>query len=388
MKILWVNPSFLDYRIPVYKRLYELTDGNFYLVFSKNRVPERICMKIQKAIGSNAICFEGEKRIILGEKDGMSNKWTSIPITKGLYKQIKQVKADIVITEGFFQWTPKAVRYAFLHRKKLLIEYEKTKHTERGCPGWRKMYRKIVTRFVSGYLCNGQLTKEYLSDVMKIKDENLFIGGMSADSIGLAILANKLQETDKAILKSSLHLNQKGLTYIYVGRLIELKGVIYLLNAWREHIRKYNQDNLLIIGGGDLYDSFVDEFGNENSICFTNNIDYDDVYKYYAISDVFIIPTLEDNWSLVVPEAMACGLPIACSIYNGCYPELVHEGRNGKLFDPLKQETIIEALDTFHRVDLQKYGECSKEIEKYYNHERTVNNIYTACVEVLNRNKE
>ena len=33
-----------------------------------------------------------------------------------------------------------------------------------------------------------------------------------------------------------------------------------------KHIRKYNQDNLLIVGGGDLYDSFVDKFGNEVSI--------------------------------------------------------------------------------------------------------------------------
>ena len=89
-----------------------------------------------------------------------------------------------------------------------------------------------------------------------------------------------------------------------------------------------------------------------------------------------------------MPEANACGLPIACSIYNGCYPELVHEGENGKLFDPLKQETVIEALDTFHRVDLQKYGEYSRKIEKYYNHERTANNIYAACVEVLNRNNK
>ena len=61
MKILWVNPSFLDYRIPVYKRLWELCNGEFYIIFSHNTVPERIPHKIHKAIGSHAICFEGEK---------------------------------------------------------------------------------------------------------------------------------------------------------------------------------------------------------------------------------------------------------------------------------------------------------------------------------------
>lgn len=93
----------------------------------------------------------------------------SFPITKGLYKRIKKIDADIVIAEGFFQWTPQAVRYVFFHRKPLLIEYERTKHTERSCPKWRMIYRKLVAQFVSGYLCNGKLTKEYLFNEMKIK---------------------------------------------------------------------------------------------------------------------------------------------------------------------------------------------------------------------------
>ena len=46
-KILWVNPAFLDYRIPVYKELNELYKGNFNLVYSKNRIPERVQKKIK-----------------------------------------------------------------------------------------------------------------------------------------------------------------------------------------------------------------------------------------------------------------------------------------------------------------------------------------------------
>ncbi len=64
----------------------------------------------------------------------------------------------------------------------------------------------------------------------------------------------------------------------------------------------------------------------------------------YAAADAFVIPTLEDNWSLVVPEAMSCGLPILCSKYNGCWPELVHPGRNGWVFDPLDKEDMARCL--------------------------------------------
>ena len=108
------------------------------------------------------------------------------------------------------------------------------------------------------------------------------------------------------------------------------------------------------------------------------------IYKYYRISYVFIIPTLEDNWSLVVPEAMACGLPIACSIYNGCYPELVKQNINGRTFDPLVEESIIETLAYFHTKDLKRMGEQSVEIEKAYNPENTADNIINAITCIFN----
>lgn len=107
---------------------------------------------------------------------------------------------------------------------------------------------------------------------------------------------------------------------------------------------------------------------------------YDTIYRYYNAADVFVIPTLEDNWSLVVPEAMACGLPVACSVYNGCYPELVHEGENGALFDPLDVKSTVKALDYFHHVDLDQQGARSIEIEKQYNTERVAQNIFNALM--------
>lgn len=377
MRILWVNPSFLDYRIPVYQRLFESCNGEFYIIFSRNRVPKRVSIKIKEVLGDNAICFSNEKRIILGEDQGMSNKWTSIPITHGLYKQIKKINADIIIAEGFFQWTPHAIRYSFFHKKPLLINYERTKHTERHCPKWRTLYRQLIDNFVSGYLCNGSLTIDYLKSI-GVKNKKLFIGGMPADSKKLSTEVQKMSEDEKYLLRKKYNLNDKGLTYIYSGQLIERKGVIYLLKAWLEHIKTHINDHLLIVGGGPLYQTFTSKFNNEHSITFTGQIDSDYIYKYYAISDIFIIPTLEDNWSLVVPEAMSVGLPIACSIYNGCHPELVTKD-NGITFDPLNKYSIIKALNFFHHINLSDLGKKSIEIEKQYNVEWATNNILNAC---------
>lgn len=376
-KVLWVNPSFLDYRIPLYTELKKLFNNNFFILYSKNRIPERCHTKTVELLKENALYIEKEKLIFINKNNQYANKRLGIPFPKGLYKEIKKNRPDIIISEGFFQFTPWAVLYSFLHRKPLLIAYEKTAHTERNCPFWRRWYRRFIGLFVNGYIANGTLTKEYLIS-QGVKAENIFTGGMCADSYELKIAAEALNKEEKQSLRSKLNLSDKGLTYIFVGRLIKLKGVQYLLDAWKQHILKFPNDRLLIVGDGELREEF-EKISIENpSISILGSINYGIIYKYYAISDVFIIPTLEDNWSLVVPEAMACGLPIACSIYNGCHPELVKKDVNGTTFDPLNEDSILDTLQYFHNVDLASFGKQSKEIELNYNPSNTAQKIYDA----------
>lgn len=47
-KVLWVNPSFLDYRIPLYKELNSICNGRFYLIYSRQRIPARCDEAIKK----------------------------------------------------------------------------------------------------------------------------------------------------------------------------------------------------------------------------------------------------------------------------------------------------------------------------------------------------
>ena len=54
-KVLWVNPSFLDYRIPLYDELNKLYQNNFYLIYSKQRVPQRCIDKTESVLKENAL---------------------------------------------------------------------------------------------------------------------------------------------------------------------------------------------------------------------------------------------------------------------------------------------------------------------------------------------
>lgn len=380
MKILWVNPSFLDYRVSLYKKLHELTNREFYLIYSKNRMPQRVTDKIEKALGNHAIGLSGESTIHIGKKGDFANSNITIPYQKGLYKAISSINADVIIGEGFFQWTPYALFSAIKKRKPLLIDYERTAHTERNCPTWRKLYRRLVGKFASGYIANGKLTKDYLISY-GIRENVIFTGGMCADSEKLAKATREYKRN------YSISTNKESINYLFVGQMIERKGVEYLIKGWEKHIVDYPNDILTLVGDGPLLQGFREKYGKHSSIKFTGAIDYDLMTSFYATANVFIIPTLEDNWSLVVPEAMACGLPVACSIYNGCYPELVMEGRNGKLFDPLKEKTIIETLSYFHTVNLEEMGKESIKIESHYNPDTVAMNIYNACFEIINNNK-
>lgn len=376
-RVLWVNPSFLDYRIPLYSQLNHMLEDNFHLIYSSARIPERCDIKIKKELNENAHPLIGEIQKNTNITSDFANKGINIPRPKGLYKAIKQVKPDIIIAEGFFQFTPWALLYSVTHRIPLYIAYERTLHTERNCPAWRTTYRKFVNKFVKGYIANGKETKDYL-EYIGVDKNKIFTGGMCADSVGLAKNASQLTPSDKEMFRQSLHLGEGGIVYLYVGQLIERKGVKHLLHAWNSHVKKFPNDQLLIVGDGNQLTEFKEKYNHEKSIIFTGGIDYSEIYKYYAVCDIFVIPTLEDNWSLVVPEAMACGLPIACSIYNGCHPDLVIPGHNGFVFDTLNQDSIVGCLAKFHENNLEEMGQNSIALELKFSPEKTAQNILNA----------
>lgn len=379
MKVLWLNPWFGNYRVPVYKYLKEFTSDNFYLIYGKYSLADSLCAKLEQSLGDKAVAIDNSKRIVIGsEKSDMANGCIRIPIPSGVYGAIKKIKPDIIIVDGFFQWAPVAMAYCIAHRVPMIIDYERTCHVERNSPWWRTFYRKMFGKMVKGFVVNGSLTIEYLQSI-GLGDKIIVPGAMSADSYGLKSAVESVTDKEKTVLKEKLCLKD-GLTYIFVGQLVERKGVTQMLEAWNNHQQSFPEDNLLMLGKGVLYDELSQYVSaNKLNVNLLGQVPYDEIAPYYAISDVMVMPTLEDNWSLVVPEGMACGLPILCSIYNGGYPELVKAGENGFIFDPLSQSSFVNALDAIHMADLSKMSAKSIEIESAYTPDKAAANILECC---------
>jgi glycosyltransferase involved in cell wall biosynthesis len=237
--------------------------------------------------------------------------------------------------------------------------------------------------------CNGRLSSDYVES-LGYPGNRITRGHMAADTENLARQVNSVSANTREHIRRDLKI--AGTLILYVGQLIRRKGLAPLLRAWRafesEHL---HAATLVLVGQGVEEQSLRNQVGTYmiQNVRFTGGVDYDDLAHYYAAADAFIIPTLEDNWSLVVPEAMACGLPILCSKYNGCWPELVQEGKNGWVFDPHDGADVLRCLNecTKKPQALAEMGSKAREIIKSHGPQQGALSVLEACEIALRRRK-
>ena len=179
-------------------------------------------------------------------------------------------------------------------------------------------------------------------------------------------------------IKKDLKLNSK-ITFITVTQLIPRKGIINLLKAWKELKREIQVNiSLIVIGDGPQKNEivkFIKRYDVPN-IHLLGQKPYEEVIQYYHSSDIFILPTLEDLFSLVVMEAMACGLPVLTTIYNGAR-ELIREGKNGYIFDSADIESVRESvIKILRRKDnLIEMGKVSLKDINDFSHKKVIGSL-------------
>ena len=381
MNITWVTRSFLDYRIPLYAKLNRLCGNNLTVIYNAEVVPERCKIKLKHVLGTKAIGLEGEFRLSGKKIQPLSNikkNGLRIPYQPKLVKTIRDTNPDVIITDGFFQWTYAALVLNFRNRIPHIMCYEGTEHTERNAGFLRLKFRKFASRYMDLIHTNGSLSAAFLKNVLKVLDSKIREGNMTSETVLLKEKCLAFSEMEKHRIKEKLNL--KTNVFLFVGRLVPLKGVRYLVETWEE--LKLEDSSLLLVGEGTERVELENHIKTNTikNICFKGEIDYDDIYKYFGIADCFIIPTLQDNWSLVVPEAMSCSLPIISSKYNGCWPELVKK-ENGWVFDPLDKSNFIATLkEVIEKKDKwEVMGKASSEIVEDFSPEIIANKIFESC---------
>lgn len=148
---------------------------------------------------------------------------------------------------------------------------------------------------------------------------------------------------DHAQFDREFGLNEENKKILYVGRLMEEKGLDVLLRAYSIVEDKMPDTNLIIVGKGHLQASLEDQaskLGLENVI-FTGFISDSLLKQAYAASDLFVLPSYAEIQPLVLLEALAMGLP-AIGTNVGGVPEMIIEGQNGYVLEPGDHEGLAE----------------------------------------------
>ena len=152
-------------------------------------------------------------------------------------------------------------------------------------------------------------------------------------------------EVDEARSKFGLNANRRVI--VYCGRLVRVKRVDLLLDAFSMIASERPDWDLLIIGDGPLRDDLLARVhpGLRERVVWTGFVnERHEINSLYLASDVFVLPSEYEPWGAVTSEACAAGLAIVSSDVVGSALELVSDGENGRLFRSGNAEALAEAL--------------------------------------------
>lgn len=134
---------------------------------------------------------------------------------------------------------------------------------------------------------------------------------------------------------------------LFVGRVTGEKQIDVLLQAIVLLAPELNVQ-VEIVGGGDQkrnLEHLTDTLGIRDRVTFTGYVTDEELRAAYSCATVFAMPSIAELQSIVTMEAMASGLPIVAADAMAL-PHLVHDKRNGYLFEPGNAQDLADKLTT------------------------------------------
>lgn len=130
---------------------------------------------------------------------------------------------------------------------------------------------------------------------------------------------------------------ERPLRVLYLGQITARKGIRFLFEA----AERLEQDpvEFWMVGPSDV--AIPDRYAHSSRFRWLGPVSGSEAKRLYAQADIFILPTISDGFALTQLEAQAQRLPLIASRFCG---QVVNDGRNGFLLDPLSGEKLTELL--------------------------------------------
>lgn len=276
----------------------------------------------QSALGSNITCLS---HTLNPETD---------PTTPHIDHQLEvlrqELKPDVLVAVG---WSDKPylrlISLSYNHNIPLVIISD-SRYQDHPRSLFKESIKRLLVQGYSSSLVAGQQSHSYLCSL-----------GMPPGRI-----FTPWDVVDNDFFSSVHPDHSRSNQFICVSRFISKKNLSTLLRAF--HLYKQNGGNwsLLIVGDGPLRPTLFDlrsSLGITNDVSILPFHQYTELRQLYHSAKSLILPSLSDQWGLVVNEAIASGLIPIVSNQCGCVPDLL-VGHSDLCFDPLSVLSLSRAM--------------------------------------------
>lgn len=178
--------------------------------------------------------------------------------------------------------------------------------------------------------------------------------------------------------KSGKISNLNNRQIISVGRLEDVKDFYTLILVFSVIVKKYPNYILKIIGEGSMREKLEEQIKKCNlqkNVILTGRRTENEINNELIKSDVFVLTSKSESFSLVLCEAMNFGVPCIAFDVDVGPREIIQDGRNGFLIENRNVDLMIERLDELlYNISLRRFlGSNSYNVAKNYYSENIIN---------------
>ena len=326
MKILWLTNIPSPYRVDFFNELGKYCE--LTVLFEKSKSDER-------DNSWNNYKFDNFNGIILKGRSYSVDK----AICFDVVKYLKKNKYDYIVVSNLGTITGIiAIEYMKLAGIKYSIETDGG--FAKSGKGIKEKYKNHLIKKAQYYFSTSEANDEYYLTYGAKKDRIIrypFTSLRERD-----IIPQVLNKEEKDKIKKELGIKEEKII-LSIGQFIHRKGYDILL----ESAKSIDKTVGIYIIGGKATEEYLTlkEKYNLSNVYFVDFKVKKEIAKYYSVADIFVLPTREDIWGLVINEAMAYGLPVITTDKCIAGLELIKDGENGYLVTAEDHEKLLEAIN-------------------------------------------
>jgi glycosyltransferase involved in cell wall biosynthesis len=271
--------------------------------------------------------------VIGGARIRRGAEQTDYYISPKIFWRLVRARPDVIISGGYSIPSFYACLYCKLTGAKLIIYSDGTPAYERKLGWLQHLARKMLVPRVSAFIAKSKPAADRFEELGG--RGRIFLAPHTTNLAPLLAIGANRDWSERPELR-----------ILSVGRLISRKGVQHLIRAVAAMRPVRRPVSLTIVGSGPLQGELEALAGSlgVHGIRFAGFVDQDELPAYYAAADVFVLPTLEDPFGMVLLEAAASGLALVASEHAGATVDFVKHGENGLMCDPRDERALSELI--------------------------------------------